>query len=72
MTTSCGFSMPKLTYQGDRDTLLKFMERKEANDEQGKEGDGMRAYWMMKNSVSIDDLPGPGRKCVLPPGSASS
>lgn len=47
--TSCGFGVPFFSYQGERDTLTKWAEKK------GE--DGIRAYWREKNSTSMDGLP---------------
>lgn len=49
LQTSCGAGVPLYTYQGERDALLNWMEKKgEA---------GARAYRLEKNRVSIDGLP---------------
>jgi hypothetical protein len=56
--TSCGFSIPKFDYAGERDQLLKFMERKEANDENGKAHEGMRSCWAQ---VRVPCMPRRGR-----------
>lgn len=47
--TSCGFGVPRLTAQGQRDDLPAWAERK------GE--DGIAAYQREKNAVSIDGLP---------------
>jgi hypothetical protein len=47
--TSCGFGVPLFSYQGDRDTLVRWAE--------AKGEDGLEAYWREKNTVSIDGLP---------------
>jgi hypothetical protein len=47
--TSCGFGVPFFDYQGDRDQLNVWAERK------GPEG--VAAYWSEKNVKSIDGLP---------------
>ena len=49
--TSCGFSVPYYDYVGERDTLLKWAEK--------KGDDGLNAYWREKNARSADDLPTP-------------
>jgi hypothetical protein len=49
LQTSCGAGVPFYTYQGERDALLNWMEKK------GEEG--ARAYRLEKNRVSIDGLP---------------
>ena len=47
--TSCGFGVPLLDYQGDRQTLLDWAKAK--GDE------GIRQYQQQKNQRSIDGLP---------------
>jgi hypothetical protein len=44
--TSCGFGVPYFDYAGDRDDLQRWAERK------GE--DGVRQYWQLKNSRSLD------------------
>lgn len=44
--TSCGFAVPFFAYQGERDMLKEWAEKK------GEEG--IREYWREKNSVSLD------------------
>lgn len=46
--TSCGFSVPFYSYEGERDTLMKWAEK------QGEEG--LNQYRMKKNSVSMDGI----------------
>ncbi len=46
--TSCGFAVPLMEYQEDRDILKKSAEKK------GEEG--IRKYWEEKNVISIDGL----------------
>jgi hypothetical protein len=46
---SCGFGVPRYAYEGQRDQLTEWAERK------GKEG--LRDYQRAKNSTSIDGLP---------------
>lgn len=46
--TSCGFGVPLMEYQGQRDTLLEWAEKKGA--------DGIRQYQAEKNAISIDGL----------------
>lgn len=49
--TSCGFGVPLYEYQGQRDTLVKWAEKKgEA---------GIQEYRQQKNIISIDGLPTP-------------
>ncbi|MEM6527517.1 MAG: pyridoxamine 5'-phosphate oxidase family protein, partial [Chloroflexota bacterium] len=47
--TSCGFAVPLMTYESDRDTLIKYAENKGP--------DGMVDYRKEKNMTSIDGLP---------------
>ncbi|KAK4055391.1 hypothetical protein OIO90_003229 [Microbotryomycetes sp. JL221] len=56
--TSCGYSVPFFDYKQERDTLLKFMQKREDSEKQGRFEDGIQAYWRKKNSESMDGLPG--------------
>jgi hypothetical protein len=47
--TSCGFGVPNMTFDGQRDALVRWAE--------AKGEDGLRAYWEQKNRTSIDGLP---------------
>ena len=47
--TSCGYGVPLMDYQGERDTMDRWAEAK------GPEG--IKAYWQEKNLVSMDGLP---------------
>jgi hypothetical protein len=47
--TSCGFAVPRYSYEGERDTLQRWAE--------AKGEDGLTAYRREKNSVSIDGFP---------------
>lgn len=47
--TSCGYAVPMFHYQGERDTLARWAEK--------KGGVGLLQYWSEKNQVSIDGLP---------------
>ncbi len=49
--TSCGFGVPLFEYQGQRDTLIDWANKK------GKQG--LESYQRLKNQVSIDGLPTP-------------
>lgn len=52
ISTACGFSVPVMSYEGERATLDEWAERKgEA---------GLVDYWAEANAVSIDGLPGLG------------
>ena len=46
---SCGYSVPRMRYEGDRDTLVAWAER--------KGDDGLAAYRARKNRRSLDGLP---------------
>ncbi len=48
VSSSCGFSVPLMTYEGDRPTLIEWAERKGP--------DGLDAYRAEKNATSIDGL----------------
>jgi hypothetical protein len=48
--TSCGYGVPLMTYDGDRDDQERWADRK------GE--DGVAEYWVEKNSTSLDGLPG--------------
>lgn len=52
ISSSCGYTVPLMAYEGDRDKLLEFAERRGA--------DGLVEYRAEKNAVSIDGLPGYG------------
>jgi Pyridoxamine 5'-phosphate oxidase len=47
--TSCGYGVPLMDFAGQRETLVKWAEKK--GDE------GIRAYWRDKNALSFDGLP---------------
>lgn len=46
--TSCGYAVPKYVYQGERETLARWVEKKGPT--------GLLEYWREKNQVSIDGL----------------
>jgi len=50
VSDSCGFAVPRYAYQGERDALIKYAEKK------GPEG--MVTYRAQKNHRSLDGLPG--------------
>jgi hypothetical protein len=52
VSTSCGYGVPLLRYEGERDQLTKFAERRGP--------DGLVEYREEKNAASIDGLPGLG------------
>ena len=47
--TSCGYAVPMYAYQGERDTLARWAEKKGTV--------GLLDYWREKNQASIDGLP---------------
>ena len=49
--TSCGYGVPLMDYQGQRETLVDWANKKGP--------DGLAEYWEKKNSRSIDGLPAP-------------
>jgi hypothetical protein len=51
VSTACGFAVPFMDYQGERETLVTYWEKKGP--------DAVPAYQREKNSVSIDGLPTP-------------
>ena len=53
--TSCGYAVPFMSYEKERDTLQRWAEHK------GEEG--LASYWQEKNMHTIDGLPTPlGRR----------
>ena len=50
--SSCGFGVPLMAFQAQRDELIEWAEKK------GE--DGLKAYRAEKNSRSLDGLPAPG------------
>lgn len=46
--TSCGYGVPQYEYRGERDTLVRWAEKKGTL--------GLLEYWREKNRVSIDGL----------------
>jgi hypothetical protein len=50
ISSSCGFGVPRMTYDTERDELLDWAGKKGAA--------GIREYWAEKNALSIDGLPG--------------
>jgi hypothetical protein len=49
VSDSCGYALPLMTLEGERDLLTPVMQRRGA--------EGMAAYRREKNSTSIDGLP---------------
>jgi hypothetical protein len=52
VSTSCGYGVPRLRYDGERDQLTAWADRRGP--------DGLDEYREEKNAVSIDGLPGLG------------
>jgi hypothetical protein len=52
VSSSCGFAVPRMTLDADRDELVAWAEKKGP--------DGLARYWQEKNVASIDGLPGIG------------
>lgn len=50
ISDSCGFGVPILNFESERDTLVNWADKK------GE--DGVAQYWRDKNAHSLDDLPG--------------
>ena len=47
--TSCGYAVPRYRFDGERDTLARWAEKKGAA--------GLLDYWREKNQLSVDGLP---------------
>ena len=47
--TSCGYNVPLMAFEADRDALTRWSEKRGA--------DGLRSYWREKNAFSMDGLP---------------
>lgn len=47
--TSCGYAVPFMDFQGERDVLRRWTDRKGA--------DGIADYWEIRNQNTIDDAP---------------
>ncbi len=47
--TSCGYAVPRMDFQSDRDTLTKWTE--------DRGPDGIRRYWTERNAETIDGKP---------------
>ena len=50
ISDSCGFGVPILNFETERDTLVNWADKKGP--------DGVTQYWRDKNAQSLDDLPG--------------
>jgi hypothetical protein len=55
--TSCGTGVPQYAYQGQRDDLVRWAEKKGRS--------GIAAYQQQKNQVSIDGLPTPLQRGLI-------
>ncbi len=62
--TSCGYAVPHYRYEGDRDTYLRWAQKKGTA--------GLAAYQEQKNLVSIDGLPTGLRPDALLPESGAA
>ena len=49
VSDSCGYGVPLMSYEGERDLLIRYFEPKSADE--------VAAYWAKKNATSIDGLP---------------
>ncbi|KAI1872277.1 hypothetical protein JX265_001601 [Neoarthrinium moseri] len=56
--TSCGFSVPYYDFKDFRPILNDFFEKKAEKFAAGNENESMPRYWALKNSWSVDGLPG--------------
>ncbi|KAL2266841.1 hypothetical protein VTJ83DRAFT_4118 [Remersonia thermophila] len=56
--SSCGYSVPLYDFKRFRETLNETFARKEESFKQGKSEERMERYWALKNSYSMDGLPG--------------
>lgn len=52
ISDSCGYAVPLMSYEGDRDLLMRWHER--------RDGEALADYRRAKNSASIDGLPALG------------
>jgi hypothetical protein len=59
-STSCGYSVPKYSYEGERDQLSRWAEKKSP--------DGIAEYQSKHNATSLDGLPGLRRLTEDPQG----
>lgn len=50
ISDSCGYGVPLMTFERERDTLAKWADKKGT--------DGVAQYWRDKNAESLDGLPG--------------
>ena len=49
MQTSCGYAVPFMEFQSDRDTMQKWVDSKTDED--------LRDYWRNRNGVTLDGEP---------------
>jgi hypothetical protein len=59
VSDSCGFAVPLMTYEQDRDLLPQFWSRKTPDE--------TVEYWTKKNATSIDGLPAVDPGSIPPP-----
>jgi hypothetical protein len=59
VSDSCGYAVPFMTYEQDRDLLPRFWSRKTPDE--------TVEYWTKKNSTSIDGLPAVDPGSIPPP-----
>jgi hypothetical protein len=52
VSDSCGYGVPLMTYEGERDTMSRWID--------GKSDEQLAAYRAEKNAYSVDGLPGLG------------
>ncbi|GAB1316786.1 hypothetical protein MFIFM68171_06996 [Madurella fahalii] len=58
VASSCGYSVPCYEFKSFRTTLNELFAKKADRFEQGKLDESMERYWALKNSSSVDKLPG--------------
>lgn len=56
--SSCGFSVPYFEFKDWRTTLNEFFARKADRFDKGDSKESIEKYWALKNSESVDGLPG--------------
>jgi hypothetical protein len=60
VSDSCGYAVPLMAFEGDRDLLPRFWSRKTPDETVD--------YWTKKNATSIDGLPAIDPGSIPPPG----
>ncbi|KAL2132988.1 hypothetical protein VTI74DRAFT_3058 [Chaetomium olivicolor] len=58
VASSCGYSVPFYEFKSFRSTLNEVFAKRVENFEQGKSSQSLERYWALKNSYSVDGLPG--------------